>query len=1085
VSAEDIKQKPAMWKNIAQKCISKHALKLVLECLAVLLVFILLFIGALIWKLKSSPIDISFIKPAIMQAVNSEDSDYQADFQYIVIAWPNLEGALKLRALDMKVRSKDKEVFSVEQADLFFDVKAMLKGKLAIDEVILYGPKAHILRDENNNFAIDIATHKKTPAILPDVKDTPDTDFANELINMLAHTEQEAIAADSKLGYLDRLEIKDAQIIVSDKRSHMTWFLPQVNAAVNRWEKGVSARLDINLSPHTHSEENLLSAELNYERNSEEIEAKINVTDFDAGILSRYIKELAPLRKHDARFSARLVSTFDKKFNLDNAIIDISVPKIVLNFPEEYDSERSIENIEISGFYDNIEHNFQLDLRSLGVVGAQLKAKILGEFQDQIYKFKADVTTEKLSLDMFTTYWPQSLKNESAATWLTEKITHGSFIDVNASVNAEYDFSTHALSHENARLDFAFKDMNIDYRAPLIPISKASGKGFIDPNGLQLTVEKGQVSDLALSDAHVTLKDIFITGAGIANINLNLQGALPTIFDYISREPISLGGRMDFVPNETKGQASVDVQLTFPTIKDLLASQVDVIVDADLDNVFIPKAVRDYPLTSGPFKLNYDGDKLTLNGKGKILERPITLDWTRYIDEDKYKTYSIINASFQADKTLRDAFNIGIDDYINGTPKVDIVYKEGNSPTSTIEVKADLTPAEFMVKPFNYSKPPKTKARASALVILKDGEVQEIKNLNISAADSAVKNAVLKFGKVGKEWDVKTASFKNAKILKNTFDLNMTRISPQTMRFEVDAAYLDLLPFLSFNKEDHAAQNNNKPDNTSDNGSNIEVFAKVAHLNTSKKGGFINNAKTYVLISPDEVVKQLELDATSGGKAIYLRYKPDPKTNALEFRLEADDAGAFLRAFGLYDNAIGGNIIVSGRPIKNGHPNDIQGAARIENFMVINAPSLARLLNAMSLTGMEDLLTEDGINFDRLESDIKWTISDNGIKFHFANGRTSGGALGLTFEGNIHQGKRNEIDINGTIVPISFLNKLVSRIPLLGDILTGGDNQGIFAATYTIKGTSEETKVSINPLSVLAPGILRRILFEGDNNEDE
>jgi uncharacterized protein YhdP len=1081
VSEEDIKQKPPIWQRVAKKCVSKHALKLAFEALAILLVFILLFIGALLWKLKSSPIDISFIKPAIMQAVNSEDSQYQADFQYIVIAWPKLEGALKLRALDMRVKSKNKDVFSVEQADLFFDVKALLKGKIAIDEVILYGPKAHILRDENNNFTIDIATHKKPPSIQPNAQDDPDTSFASDLIEMLAQTEQEAIAADSNLGYLDRLEIKDAQIIVSDMRSHMTWFLPQVDAALNRWEKGVSARLDISLSPQSRLEENQLNAELNYERNSEQIEAKLNITNFDVSILSRYIKELAPLRNHDARFNGRLVSTFDKNFNLDNAVIDISVPKITLNMPEEYDDAKTIENIALSGFYDNIDHKFQLDLRSVDVIGAELKGKVSGTFKDTIYKFKAALNSDEMDLGLFTTYWPKSLKSESAATWLTEKITDGEFTDVNAAANIEYDFATEELKHDNAHLDFAFKGMSIDYRAPLIPISNASGSGSIDPDGLQLTVEKGKVADLALSDASVILKDIFVTGAGIANIDLNLKGDIPTVFDYISREPISLGERMDFSPDETKGKANVNVQLSFPTIKDLLASQVEVVVDADLDDLFIPQAVKDHPLTSGPFKLKYDGDKLTLNGTGKLLGRPIKLDWTRYIDEDKYKTYSIINASFQADKTLRDAFNIGLDDYISGTPNVDIVYKEGKSAYSCINVKADITPVVFMVKPFNYTKPAKARGSASANVVLKDGEVQEIKNLNIKTADSAVKNASLKFGKIGNTWDVKTASFTNAKILKNSFDLNVTRISPQMMRFEVDAKYLDLLPFLSFNKANDAA----KPDAKDSAELQIEVFAKVAHLNTSKKSGFITNAKSYVLVGADDTVKQLELDATSGDRAVYLRYKPELKSKALEFRLEADNAGAFLRAFDLYDNAVGGKIIVSGHSIKGGHPNDVQGAALIEDFMVINAPSLARLLSAMSLTGMEDLLTADGISFDRLESNLKWTISDNGIRFHFNKGRTSGGALGLTFEGNIHQGKRNEIDINGTIVPISFLNKLVSKIPLLGDILTGGDNQGIFAATYTIKGTSESTKVSINPLSVLAPGILRRILFESDNSDDE
>ncbi|MBU6234951.1 MAG: hypothetical protein KGQ41_03825, partial [Alphaproteobacteria bacterium] len=68
----------------------------------------------------------------------------------------------------------------------------------------------------------------------------------------------------------------------------------------------------------------------------------------------------------------------------------------------------------------------------------------------------------------------------------------------------------------------------------------------------------------------------------------------------------------------------------------------------------------------------------------------------------------------------------------------------------------------------------------------------------------------------------------------------------------------------------------------------------------------------------------------------------------------------------------------------------------------------------------------------------------------------------------------------GTAIPMSEINGLISSIPLVGDILTGGNkNSGIFAATYTMKGNSADPSVSVNPLSVLTPGILRRILFEG------
>ena len=57
------------------------------------------------------------------------------------------------------------------------------------------------------------------------------------------------------------------------------------------------------------------------------------------------------------------------------------------------------------------------------------------------------------------------------------------------------------------------------------------------------------------------------------------------------------------------------------------------------------------------------------------------------------------------------------------------------------------------------------------------------------------------------------------------------------------------------------------------------------------------------------------------------------------------------------------------------------------------------------------------------------------------------------------------------------LNKVIGSIPIVGDILTGGSG-GVFAATYSVKGPSENPEISANPLSVLTPGILRRILWE-------
>jgi hypothetical protein len=64
------------------------------------------------------------------------------------------------------------------------------------------------------------------------------------------------------------------------------------------------------------------------------------------------------------------------------------------------------------------------------------------------------------------------------------------------------------------------------------------------------------------------------------------------------------------------------------------------------------------------------------------------------------------------------------------------------------------------------------------------------------------------------------------------------------------------------------------------------------------------------------------------------------------------------------------------------------------------------------------------------------------------------------------------------ISPAYALTGILDNIPLIGDILSGGKGEGIFAMTFTVRGTLDEPEISVNPLSLLAPGILRKV-FSG------
>ena len=88
--------------------------------------------------------------------------------------------------------------------------------------------------------------------------------------------------------------------------------------------------------------------------------------------------------------------------------------------------------------------------------------------------------------------------------------------------------------------------------------------------------------------------------------------------------------------------------------------------------------------------------------------------------------------------------------------------------------------------------------------------------------------------------------------------------------------------------------------------------------------------------------------------------------------------------------------------------------------------------------------------------------------------RASGPALGLTAGGNLNFSSKS-VDLNGVLVPSYSVNSVLGDVPLLGDIIVGKKGEGMFALNYDVKGEFSKTQVSVNPLSALTPGFLRRI----------
>ena len=149
---------------------------------------------------------------------------------------------------------------------------------------------------------------------------------------------------------------------------------------------------------------------------------------------------------------------------------------------------------------------------------------------------------------------------------------------------------------------------------------------------------------------------------------------------------------------------------------------------------------------------------------------------------------------------------------------------------------------------------------------------------------------------------------------------------------------------------------------------------------------------------------------------------------------------------------------------------------KINDFKVKEVPVLAKLLTLASLQGIADLLTGEGIRFTDFEMDYVTLGNTTNINELYAIGP----AISLMMEGYII--KDELTSLKGTLVPATTVNKTISKIPMLGDILVGKKiGEGVFGVSFKIKGPPKKLKSTVNPIKTLTPRFITRTLEKISN----
>ncbi len=199
-----------------------------------------------------------------------------------------------------------------------------------------------------------------------------------------------------------------------------------------------------------------------------------------------------------------------------------------------------------------------------------------------------------------------------------------------------------------------------------------------------------------------------------------------------------------------------------------------------------------------------------------------------------------------------------------------------------------------------------------------------------------------------------------------------------------------------------------------------------------------------------------------------------PAVNGLyPVHIEVKNVGHLVSAIQGRTIMEGGYMLISGDSTGPLLTKPIQSTIEVDNFTVKEVPGISMVLNMASLNQLVSTFRHTGLAFNSLSGDLKL----DGVILSSKQIRAKGGSLGLIGSGSVNL-KQRTMDLTGTVVPLSNVNNVIGKIPLLGQVVVGSDGKGLMAVDFTIKGTFEKFEATVQKES-LSPRLFKNIMSIG------
>lgn len=1041
---------------------SKRILKRFFSIFSWIVAVSLLLFFALMWRLSLSPISLSFLNEDLHNLLDNSNLPVSIDFSNLVLALnaeDGFETGIYFKILDAEITRENKVTLaSSSEIALNFSFYSLVMGAPQLTEVIIEEPSLYAIRNEDGSHDLGFLrnTRSKDASAEVPLQTKGEAGFQDMLFDALAKPVSEK---PSLIQALQKIRINNGFLVVENRQTGNSWFAPTLDLDLNRTEAGVVGTALVRFVYQNKSSN--VEANFTYVNDAETFEGNVNIDDIPPALLIEEFPVLQFLNHFESRFKghAGLILTASEGLQEANLYLETEDAKLAL--PDILPDQVDISLFALQGSITNKGEEIKIDELTLETDDFLLSGKATARYSEQGINFSTLNEVTHFSASKIGKYWPQGVVTP-ARDWITENILSGDipFAWISMTGNMSND-GVFTLGDLNGGIDV--ENGVIDYLQPMPKARGLFGHAAFTKEGFRIRVDKGFTESSTGKRASVKSGHVNILGLNndSENIEINVQAVseVGAALDIINSEPLSLLKESSLVPTQFNGQSSTNLTISFPLIRDLTPKDVKVSGSSKLEDVSIQNIFNELTPTQGTLDLSFTEKDISLVGDLNLLGETIKV---RYNDSFQEKSLiSTLKITSPLTVNVLNAFDLSSDAFaIGGRGKLNVDVTD-NAVSKILKINADLQGMTVEVPALGWNKGADVKGTVSLTADFANQRVSQVDNFQVdlddlflkgslSLIDNKIANVTLDQFKLGR-------SEGQAVIQSNS--------SVSNYEISVQAKALDLSKILSKNKKTETSDLPKNVHQGSDGEGSFNATIEVSRLYASEADKFLPNVTMSFIQDKGDVTKIKIASIENSQRLLDLIF--DKKAGD-SFKVASKNLGRVLNLLDYSDVIQGGDFSLTGT-LKSG---TLSGRATILNYDVTGSKLLSRVINASDNRSLKNVMTGNKINFNKFVADIIFKEDRLTIK----NGRNSGGSLGLTLEGVLDLAK-SQMDLQGTLIPVSGLNSALGNIPLIGMIVTGGEGQGVFALTYQAKGKLDDPKVSINPLSALAPGIFRSIFF--------